>query len=148
MFQDELKHTAPPPGASLSVERSAAMTNSEHASLEQYLNMPELLDRVDNDRELLADLLTLFQEDFPRLRDALHTAVDSGNPPQVEKAAHTLKGMLANLSIKWGAELAAGIEAAARAGNVPEIQQAVAAFDREEAGLQAAVSSFMSSWER
>ena len=123
------------------------MTNSEHASLEQYLNLPELLNRVDNDRELLADLLTLFQEDFPRLRDALHTAVESGNPSQVETAAHTLKGMLATLSIKRGAELAAAIEAAARAGIVPEIRQAVAAFDREEAELPVAVSSFMSSWE-
>ena len=31
------------------------MTNPEHASLEQYVNMPELLARVDNDHELLAE---------------------------------------------------------------------------------------------
>lgn len=124
------------------------MTNPEHASLERYLSMDELLARVENDRELLAELFSLFQEDFPRYRDALHAAVDSGDVPQAEKTAHMLKGMLANLAIKRGAELAANIEAAARAGDVSEIQRAVAAFDQEEAGLPAALSSFIASWER
>ena len=53
------------------------MMNSEHSALEQYVDMTELLHRVEGDRELLMELLTLFQEDFPRLRDALHAAVDS-----------------------------------------------------------------------
>ena len=123
------------------------MTNSEHASIEQYVNMPELLARVDNDSELLTELFALFQEDFPRLRDALHNAVHAGGPRQVEKAAHALKGMLANLSIKHGAVLAANVEAAARAGDDREIQQAMAAFDGEETGLLAAVGTFMAGGE-
>ena len=53
------------------------MPNPEQASLEQYVDLPELLARVENDRELLAELFALFQEDFPRLRDALQRAVDA-----------------------------------------------------------------------
>jgi HPt (histidine-containing phosphotransfer) domain-containing protein len=109
--------------------------------------MPELLARVDNDRELLVELLTLFKEDFPRLRDTLHNAVHAGDSCQVEKAAHTLKGMLASLSIKNVAELAARVEAAARAGEEREVQQAMASFDREETGLLAAVDAFMAGGE-
>lgn len=123
------------------------MTNSEHASIGQYVDMPELLARVDNDSELLTELLALFQEDFPRLRDVLHNAVHAGDPLQVEKAAHALKGMLANLSIKHGAALAANVEAAARAGDKREIQQAMAAFEGEETGLLAAVGRFMAGGE-
>ena len=123
------------------------MTNSEHASIEQYVNMPELLARVDNDSELLTELLALFQEEFPRLRDALHNAVRAGDPRQMEKAAHALKGMLANLSIKNGAALAANVEAAARAGDEREIQQAMAAFDGEETGMLAAVGTFIAGGE-
>lgn len=123
------------------------MTNRKRASLEQYLNMPELLARVENDRELLAELFALFQGHFPRLRDALRGAVDSCDPSQAEKAAHTLKGMLANLSIKHGAALAANVEAAARAGDEREIQQALAAFDGEETGVLAAVDGFMAGGE-
>jgi HPt (histidine-containing phosphotransfer) domain-containing protein len=117
--------------------------NAEYAALERYVDMTELLARVDNDHELLIELLTLFQEDFPRLRDALHVAVDTGNPNQVEKAAHTLKGMLANLSMKQADQLAARVELAARAGDVQEIQKATADFDREVTGLLAAVELFI-----
>jgi hypothetical protein len=56
--------------------------------------------------------------------------------------------MLANLSIKQGAELAAGVEAAARAGDAMQIRQALAAFDREAPGLSAALDVFMAGWER
>lgn len=119
------------------------MTNSEKTAIEQYVNMPELLARVENDRELLAELLALFLKDYPRLRDALHHAIHESDAYQVEKAAHALKGMLANLSIKNGAELAAAIETAARAGNQRELEEAAAAFDRDETGLLAAVGKFM-----
>jgi two-component system, sensor histidine kinase and response regulator len=117
--------------------------NSEHKALECYVDMAELLARVDNDRELVVELLTLFQKDFPRLLDELHAAIDAGNPNQVEKAAHTLKGMLANLSIKHADQLAASVEIAARAGGAQEIQKAMADFDREETGLLAAVELFI-----
>jgi HPt (histidine-containing phosphotransfer) domain-containing protein len=124
------------------------MTNQEYASLEQHVDITELLARVDNDRELVAELFTLFREDFPRLHDALHSAVDSGDMLQVGNAAHALKGMLANLSIKQGAELAAGVEAAARSGDAMQIRQALAAFDREAPGLSAALDVFMAGWEQ
>ncbi len=117
--------------------------NAEYTALERYVNMSELLARIDNDHELLIELLTLFQADFPRLRDALHVAVDKGNPNQVEKAAHTLKGMLANLSMKQADQLAARVKLAARAGDAQEIQKATADFDREVAGLLAAVELFI-----
>jgi HPt (histidine-containing phosphotransfer) domain-containing protein len=119
------------------------MTNSEHTAIEHYVNMPELLARVEDDRELLAELLALFLKDYPKLRDVLHHAIDSGDACQVEKAAHALKGMLANLSIKNGAELVATVETAARARDERQIQQAIAAFDREDTGLLAAVGKFM-----
>ncbi len=117
--------------------------NAEYTALERYVDMTELLARVDNDHELLMELLALFREDFPRLRDALHVAVDTGNPNQVEKAAHTLKGMLANLSMKHAGQLAARVELAARAGDAQEIRKAMADFDREVTGLPAAVELFI-----
>lgn len=123
------------------------MTNPEHAAIEQYVDMPELLARVENDRELLSELLALFLEDYPKLRDVLHHAVKVGDARQVKEAAHSLKGMLANLSMQHGAELAAKIEAAARTGDAREVQQAMAAIDEEATGLLAAVAEFMAGGE-
>ena len=42
------------------------MEKTRDASQSHRVDMPELLSRVDNDRELLRDLLMIFKEDFPR----------------------------------------------------------------------------------
>lgn len=124
-------------------KEAVATMNLDDQTLERFVDMTELNARVDNDRELLVELLTLFQEEFPRLRDSLHAAVDAGNLKQVEEIAHTLKGMLANLAIKLPSQHAAGVEFAARAGDAQAVQKAVAKFNREEAGLLAAVESLI-----
>ncbi len=113
------------------------------ALLEKFVDLPDLLARVENDRELLTELFVMFQEELPGLQDALHDAMDVGDLPQAAKAAHTLKGMLANMSIKQGTTMAASIEAAARAGNVPAIKETLASFDSEIEALSAAVDAFI-----
>ena len=42
-------------------------------------NQAELLERVDNDRELVLELLAIFKEDFPRTILSLEAAMSSGN---------------------------------------------------------------------
>ena len=113
------------------------------ALLDKFVDLPDLLARVENDRELLAELMTMFQEELPGLQDALHLAAQVSNLAQMAKAAHALKGMLANLSMRQGAFLAATIEAAIRAGDIPAVDETLTAFDLEIAGLSAAVNSFL-----
>ena len=113
--------------------------------LEDFVNLPELLDRVENDRELLEELIVLFHEDLPESRAALQTAIDGGDLREIERAAHRLKGMLANLSAKHIAALAAEIESAASAGYAPKTQALHSAFNPRIAALSAALDSFMTS---
>ncbi len=113
------------------------------ALLEKFVDLPDLLARVENDRELLTELFVMFQEELPGLKGALHHAVDLGNLPEEARAAHALKGMLANMSMKQGAALAAGIEDAARAGDLPALKETLAAFDSEIAALSAALDVFV-----
>ena len=67
----------------------------------------ELLERVENDRELLRDLLLIFKEEFPRHLLVLREAVESRDGNRVTGAAHALKGMLLNLSATRAAATAA-----------------------------------------
>jgi HPt (histidine-containing phosphotransfer) domain-containing protein len=69
--------------------------------------------------------------------------MDGGDLLEAAKVAHTLKGMLANLSMEQGASLAATIEAAARAGDMPRIKERLVAFDSEMVDLSAAVAVFL-----
>jgi hypothetical protein len=45
------------------------MTQSPTPSLLKLVNMPELLDRVDNDRELLQEIFELFRAEFSAASD-------------------------------------------------------------------------------
>jgi two-component system, sensor histidine kinase and response regulator len=116
---------------------------SNDALLEKFMDLADLLARVENDRELVTELFAMFREELPRLKHALHEAVDIGDLLQVAKTAHTLKGMLANMSVKQGTIMAAVIEAAARDGNVPAIKQTLVSFDSETAAFSAAVNMYI-----
>jgi Hpt domain-containing protein len=62
------------------------------------IDLEELLDRTENDRELMRDLLAIFKEEFPQRHGALREAIASLNAPPVALEAHALKGMLSNLA--------------------------------------------------
>jgi HPt (histidine-containing phosphotransfer) domain-containing protein len=74
------------------------------------------LERLDGDQELFAMLITVFQQDSVKLFEMLSSGIASGNLSQVERAAHSLKGLAANFDAKEATEVAYGIEAMARAG--------------------------------
>lgn len=115
------------------------------AHLEEFVDMPELLNRVEHDEELLVELLMLFQEDLPESRAALDRACSNGDLQEMAQAAHKLKGMLANLSAKRSAALAAEIESTARAANAPKMPELMTAFEQEIAALATALGSLESS---
>ena len=117
------------------------------SSLEGFLVLPELLDRVENDEDLLAELFLLLQEDLPGSRAALQLAIEASDLPGIEKAAHRLKGTLANLSAKEAASLAAGIESAARTGDSRKIEETMAAFAPQLTAISRALDSFMTEAE-
>jgi two-component system, sensor histidine kinase and response regulator len=116
---------------------------SKNAELDEFMDLPDLLARVENDHELLTELFLMFREELPRLKDALHDAMDLGDLSQAAKAAHTLKGMLANMSAKQGTMMAATLEAAARSGNIPAIKETLVSLDSEITAFSAALDMFI-----
>jgi len=95
------------------------------------LDHQELLARVENDREPLRDLLTIFKEDFPRQLLALREAVRARDGGRVATAAHTLRGMLSNLAATQAAATAARLEQMGRKEEVSRFQEALTAFEND-----------------
>ncbi len=93
------------------------------------IDFAELLSRVENDRELMRDLLSIFKEEFPRRRQALREAVESLDAKQVASEAHALKGMLSNLAAPEAAGAAARLEQLGRDGKSAEFRESLATFD-------------------
>lgn len=122
------------------------MEKVQNCSQNARVNLPELLSRVDNDRELLCDLLTIFKEDFPRHLRGLQEAVASQDLKQTMIVSHTLKGMLANLAVTRAAAAVAQLEELAHEGAAT--QQALALFELEVQGLLPEMETYMAEVRR
>jgi HPt (histidine-containing phosphotransfer) domain-containing protein len=111
------------------------MDKARDMSQGDSINFPELLSRVDNDRELLLDLFAIFKDDFPRHLQALQDAVSRDDMKQIATVSHTLKGMLLNLAVTRAAKGAAQLEELAHSGENISVRNALAAFEMEVQGL-------------
>ncbi len=93
------------------------------------IDMDELLARVENDRELMRDLLSIFKEEFPQRYQALHEAVESRDAARVILEAHALKGMLSNLAAGEAAEATAELERLGRNKETAKFRESFAHFE-------------------
>jgi len=109
----------------------------------QVWNLAELLDRVDNDQELLRDLLNIFKEDFPRTMQSLESAVASADLKNASRLSHSLKGMLSSLGGTRAAAAAAKLEALSAAGETASLRGALDALAHEAESLVPELNAYM-----
>lgn len=114
----------------------------------QVWNLAELLERVDNDQELLRDLLNIFKEDFPRTMRSLESAVAAADLKNASRLSHTLKGMLSSLGGTRAAAAAAKLEVLATAGETASLKGALDALEHEGASLQPELNAYMAEVHR
>ena len=128
VLKTELERFSGGTGPGAEPQRAAV---SAPAKVDESFNFGELLDRVDNDRELLKELVEIFQKDFPAHRQELQAAVAAGDMKRVATTGHTLKGMFANLAAGRAASLAANVERLGKAGEIAGLPEAVQALEAE-----------------
>lgn len=118
------------------------MKKNENTNPEPVWNLQELLARVDNDLELVRDLLAIFHEDSPEHISSLGRAVAAGDLSSVAAVAHSLKGMLSNLSALRASAAVARLERMARNGEKEGLTEAFKAFQREMNSLTQELASY------
>lgn len=78
------------------------------------INIPELTERLDNDFELFTELAELFYDDSSALMDKIRNSIDNNDHESLRKAAHTLKGAVANFAAPGAYEAASVLEMTGR----------------------------------
>jgi two-component system sensor histidine kinase/response regulator len=86
------------------------------------VDVTQLLDRIDDDRSLLAELIDIFRREYPENLQAAQRAIDARDPEELHRAGHTLKGALGNLAAGGASDLASELEALGRSGHVAGAQ--------------------------
>ncbi len=120
------------------IERCLATTQGSNIMPEisedpgEPIDRVSLLERVEGDQELLAEMIRLFQEDAPHLLSTMREALQRGDMAVLEMSAHSLKGGVSNLSAKSTAAAAMQLEKDARnkdaqsaKGSLAQVEQAM-----------------------
>jgi two-component system, sensor histidine kinase and response regulator len=98
-----------------------------------------LLARLGGDRALLVEIVDLFKAEGPRLLSEIRRCLDARDPAGMQRAAHTLKGTVANFGASSAQEAAAALERLGRDGRLEGAETALgaleSALDRLDCGL-------------
>ena len=76
-----------------------------------------LAERIGVDEATVSDLITVFRESMETELARIEAALTAGDGETIRVAAHTIKGMAANLGVPEARDAAADLEAAARSGD-------------------------------
>ncbi len=104
-----------------------------------------LLARVGGDRQLLAELIQLFEPDARKLLGQIRDAVRKQDALALRQSAHALKGAVANFAAKAAYDAAFALESMAREGQLAPAAETADALAAEVAHLQTALAAFWSA---
>jgi len=95
----------------------------------EAIDVTEVLERVQNDYELLIELLDIFQEDYKEKRQAFDVAIQRKSSDELRNLAHSLKGASSNISAKKIHDLFAQLEHMAEEGQWEHVDNLVGQID-------------------
>jgi len=121
--------------------RNGAMPNGDFS--EGDWNVSELMERIEGDHDFFRELLQMFRSDSHATLMKAHEALAQDDLVAMSRAAHTLKGMMKNLSMNAAAEIATALEAAARGGERAKAETLLERLDRSIAALMPEVETHL-----
>ncbi len=101
--------------------------------------LSELQDADDPD--LLARVIKLYLIESPKLVEKIRQAGESGDAPEIVRAAHSFKSSSANVGATRLAQLCADLELAAHGGGLDEPRRILAQIEAEHGRVQAALKA-------
>lgn len=107
----------------------------------------KMLERCQGDRQLLGEIIELFDAGAEKLLEEVARPAEQGDAEKVAKAAHALKGSIANFTDGPAYLLAQKIEADARGGNLSACRSDLSNLQKAVQRLRRALKKFASSEE-
>jgi HPt (histidine-containing phosphotransfer) domain-containing protein len=95
----------------------------------EIIDLQDALERVQDDKELLAELFDIYQEDFIVRRKALAEGIATNDLVKIKEAAHSLKGSSGNISAKPLYQACLKLETMAREGQTQGIKEIADSLD-------------------
>jgi two-component system, sensor histidine kinase and response regulator len=101
------------------------------------------LARLGGDNGLFRTLVQFFQEDYPALMGQLRGGIERGDLAQVERAAHSLQGLIASFSADGARDSVERLAEHARAGNLSAASDRLPDLGMQIEQLREALSDYV-----
>lgn len=124
------------------IERCCAKATISEEPGSNMLNEVEILDRVQGDRKLLAEIIDLFDDSSEALLREIAQAAHAGNIAEISTAAHTLKGSIGNFGQGAAYQDAAKMESAARREDLASARSFLPSLQAHVQDLKVALASY------
>ncbi len=98
---------------------------------DDIIDLPDVLERVQDDKELLLELLDIYQEDFLIKREALAEAITKKDFAKIKEVAHSMKGASGNISAKRLYATCLQLEQQAKEGNSVGLEDSLKTIDSQ-----------------
>lgn len=82
------------------------------------MDLERALRRLDNDKALLIDLIGFFLEDYPALITRIDESLQNDDASSLQRASHSLKGLVANFDAHVSKDICQQIETFAKQGDM------------------------------
>jgi len=128
-------------GESTTVPSRAAYSVAGYGE-EDSLDKEVLLERAGHDIELAHEIVTIYLEECPGWLASMKRALDSEDPAEVQRVAHTLKGAVGNFGAKGASDLAMLLERMGREGNLADAEPIADQLELELERLRPALETF------
>ena len=111
--------------------------------MDDVLDKAELLERIDEDMEFLAETVEMFNEDSPKILSEIRDAIKQQDASALTGAAHTFKGMAANFCAKRAVDAALALEMMGRNGDLMGATDALCTLEKEAKRLKSALAELL-----
>ena len=108
----------------------------------QAWDLERALARVCGDRDLLGELMVIFETECPKMMAVIRTAIQRGDAVTLELNAHGLKGAAANFSATPAANRARELETMGRGKNLAGAAETLGLLEAEIKKLLAEFEAF------
>jgi two-component system sensor histidine kinase/response regulator len=122
--------------------KEEAMTLTDQAfDRTKSIDVGPLLERIDDDRALLLELVEIFRREYPGSFQIAQRAIDTKSPDDLQRVGHALKGALGNLSATGASSLAAELESMGRSLDLTDAQSTLNRLVYEVGNVMLALES-------
>jgi len=110
------------------------------------IDLNDVLERVQNDTELLIELLDIFLEDYQEKYKQLEELIQQGDFEQIRNVAHSLKGAAGNISAIDFHHSFATMEQNAGANDLDGIKEMMQKLNDDYPGLQQSINEIKATY--